>query len=151
MSDHYDLVIVCDLLEAAPLACIEMIEWLTNPASDPATKPDFDCLSGNDAALNGNFHFSFLAPLASEQIISLFQNRYRYTMSAVEGGANVYGYTLQFSGRNILDDGFYDCYLLFLYWLASISEDGFVGYYIEEFDARPTLLYVKDQKLEERP
>ena len=100
--------------------------------------------------MKDNFDFPFLAPVPDEEIISLFQKHYWYTRPSIEGGGDVYHYTLKFLARDILDDGFYDCYLLFLDWLASYIEDGFIGYYKEYYDEQPTLLYVKDRKLTEQ-
>jgi len=150
MSSHFSLVIMCDLREDTPSSCIEMIEWLSNSTSDPATKPDFNCLEGDNELMSGNFDFPFLATLPEEEVVSSFQKHLRYRMPVAQGGADVYHYALQFSARDILDDGFYDCYLLFLDWLASYIEDGFIGYYKEYFDDQPTLLYVKNRKLVER-
>jgi hypothetical protein len=149
MSMHYDLVIVCDLREDTPEPCIELIRWLSDPASDPEAKPQFDCFSENDKDLADNLDYPFLASYPSEEVVTVFQRRYRYTTSLVAGRRDVYRYCLQYSARGILDDVFVETHILFVYWLSSLIVDGFIGYYKEELDNQPRLLYVKDRKLVE--
>ncbi|MEZ4670303.1 MAG: hypothetical protein R3E39_20545 [Anaerolineae bacterium] len=147
MSLHFDIVIVCDLREDTPSDCLELLAWLTDANSSSEARPRFHCFDENYMELADAFDHPFLAPLPNEEVISVFQRRYRYTMPTKTGGKDVYRYCLQFSARGILDDYFYECHLLFTYWLASVSEDGFIGYYKEELDNDPILLYVKDRKL----
>ncbi|MBI1255882.1 MAG: hypothetical protein GC204_00280 [Chloroflexi bacterium] len=146
MSVFFDLVIMCDLREDTPEACIRLIQWLADPASDPATRPPFDCSHAYDPGLNALFNYPFLAQQADEEVASRFQNRFRHNTEAGE----VYRYRLQFSQRNIMDDDFDQALMPFVDWLTGIAEDGFIGYYRNEDSLRPTLLYVKDRNLEIR-
>jgi hypothetical protein len=107
MSDHFDLVIVCDLLEDTPTACIEFISWLSAAHSPLEAKPQFDCFDESEQPLAKIFDHPFLASLPEEEVISVFQRRYRYTMPANAGGKDVHHYCLQFSARNLLDDYFF--------------------------------------------
>jgi hypothetical protein len=147
MSAYFDLVINCDLRENAPLACIEFVSWLCDANSNLASQPKSDCFDQNEKELANVWNFPFLAPQLEEETISNFQSRYRYTMPESTGERDVRKYSLHFFERNILDDTFFDCHLSFLYWIAGICENGFIGYYKEEFDAEPTLMYVKEGKL----
>jgi hypothetical protein len=143
MSLHFDLVIVCDLREDTPEPCVEYIQWLFTRPSDSAPKPQFDC--PNEYGLT--FDDPFLYPLPTEEVISVFQKKYRYTRSPNAGGGDVYRYAIQFSARDILDDGFYEDHLNFVAWLATLAEEGFIGYYKEELAFKPELLYVKNRQL----
>jgi hypothetical protein len=143
MSLHYDLVVNCDLREDASASCIELISWLTDENSEPESRPKFDCLDSSEKERENVWIHPFLAPELDDETISVFQKRYRYTAPANKGGRDVYQDTFQYSARNLLDDEFYDCHLSFLDWMARITENGFIGYYKEEFDTNPTLMYVK--------
>jgi hypothetical protein len=145
MSLHYDLVINCDLREDAPAACVQLIAWLCGDVTKPESATD--CFDQNEMNLATIWDFQFLEPAPESETFSDFQSRYRYNRPMNVGGAPVYKYSLHYSARLLLDDYFYDCHLMFLPWLARLCEDGFIGFYKEEFDAEPTLMYVKEGEL----
>ena len=147
MSAYFDLVINCDLREDVPASCVQFISWLCDIDSSLETQPRVDCFDQNETELANVWSYPFLAPRPDEETFSNFQSRYRYNMPETKGGKEVYKYSLHFSEHNILDDTFFDCHLSFLYWIARICENGFIGYYKEEFDSEPTLVYVKDGEL----
>jgi hypothetical protein len=144
---HFDLAITCDLREDTPTPCIEFIEWLFTPPSEPLNQPQGHCFDNEGRNFYEWFDYPFLYPLPDEEFISVFQKRHRYTTSAISGSKDVYRYALQYSGRHILDDGFYEDYLNFVAWLATIAEEGFIGYYKEQLASHPRLLYVRERNL----
>ncbi|MEP7294467.1 MAG: hypothetical protein ABI835_21940 [Chloroflexota bacterium] len=147
MSLHFDLVITCDLREDTPQDCVELIRWLFTLPSDPLNQPQGHCFDEEGRNFHEWFNYPFLAPFPEQEVISIFQKRYRYTRSAISGGGDVYRYALQFSARRILDDGFYEDNLNFVGWLATVAEDGFIGHYKEELATVPKLLYARDRNL----
>ena len=150
MSLHFDLAITCDLREDAPPDCVALIQWLFTKPTEPLNQLQGHCFDDEGRNFHEWFKYPFLAPFPEDEAISIFQRRYRYTTSAISGSRDVYRYALQYSARHILDDGFYEDHLNFVAWLATIAEEGFIGYYKEELSNHPKLLYVKDRQLDIR-
>lgn len=147
MSLHFDLVIMCDLREDTPSDCVELIRWLFTLPSQNIDQPKGHCVDEEGRNFHEWFNDPFLAPFPNQEVTSTFQQWYRYTMPAISGGGDVYRYALQYSARRILDDAFYEEHLNFVGWLATIAEEGFIGYYREEAALKPNLLYSKNRQL----
>ena len=129
MSSRLGFTFVFDLREDTPPVCVEVVQWLVNPASTIETRPPLDFLDETWKFLEYFIDHPFLMSLPNEEVITLFQRRYRYTMAITEGGRDVYRYALHFSARGFRSDGFFEDLYPFFYWLASFIEDGFIGYY----------------------
>ncbi len=150
MSTHFDMVINCDLREDVPTSCIEFISWLCDVNADSEFQPESDCFNNFhhiEKEMAENFDHPFLASRPDNEIISLLQRRYRFSMPANTGRRDVYHYCLQFSAHDLAANYFFECHLVFIHWIAPIIEDGFIGYYKERLAVNPTLMYVKDGKL----
>src|SRR5438067_9770120 len=74
---------------------------------------------------------------------AVFRRAYRFT----QYGVDQYRWTLSFRCE-MSDDPFYEDWWEFAHWLACWSDtQGFVGYYREEFERSPTLIYFLDGKV----
>jgi hypothetical protein len=131
MSLYYDMVINCYLREDTPEEFIKAISFLTDPASELTASPKFVITEPDGKEHNfGNLvspNNHFLAPNPEYQIISQFRKIHYSTRHNHE----VYLWLLQYTGRWLHDDSFYEEELPFIYWLAFMSVDGLVGYWKE--------------------
>lgn len=138
MSLFFDLVINCDLREDISDEAIEAIRCLTSmeyalptnpllliPGETYGTWP-----SENYNIWDGFSDYHFLVPDPQREIMCNFQRNHRTTIPT-ENDREVHRYSLQYIGRWLHDDGFYAHHLPFVYWLASVSYDNYLGYYME--------------------
>lgn len=141
MSLHFELFLAMDLKPDTPQNILNILEYMTH-SEDTEFKASLpsDFLNEVD---------DWLYILRKEEaripgeLGSVFRRAYRYTQS----GQDVYRYTLGFRVF-LLDDYFYEVYESFLKWLAQYSETtGFVGYWREEADLHPILIYFKNGKV----
>ncbi|NDJ74660.1 MAG: hypothetical protein GYB65_00255 [Chloroflexi bacterium] len=148
---YFDLVINCDLREDTPAEAIEAVRCLTcrdcavpaNPQLVNPYDPDH-----NVWELFADVHF--LASLPGQEVVSNFQRRTRMPLEE-ENNREGQRYVLQYAGRMIHDDFFYQHHLPFLYWLASVSHDSHLGYYKVSQDREGNsfhLFVVTDGKIE---
>ena len=134
MSLHFDMVINCDLKEDAPEDAIEAIKYLTQPdyylKKEPQliyTDPKYPDM-GNMWDTFGSDRF--LVPDPDHDIISNFRRVHRLTIPT-ENNREVHRYRLQFCGSWLHDDYFYQYHLPFVYWLAAVAYEDYIGYYME--------------------
>ena len=144
MSNYFDLAIACDIKLETPGIFIDAIRYLTDPEFTLDRKPQL-LYEGEDFWLNFEGH-RFLAPDPEHEIISSF----RPILYSLQTGErpSIYQYVLQFFGRGIVDDVFYYKHDLFLFWLATIGEEGFIGYKKVLLEPLPDLLYIRNGRLE---
>lgn len=153
MSLHFDLVINCDLKEDVPEDAIEAIKYLMQPdyslKKEPQliyADPEYPDL-GNMWDIFGNYRF--LVPDPDQNIISNFRRMFRTTIPA-ENHREVFRYRLQYCGSWLHDDYFYQYHKPFVYWLATVAYENFIGYYMETHVGTAHHLRVKDGKLLDR-
>lgn len=131
MSLYFDLVINCDLREDVPADVIEGLRCLTSKDYEPKTKPQLIYRKwGFDNLWDDLYDKHFLAPDPEHEVVSNFQRKHRLTIP-LEGNREVHRYCLQYCGRNLHDDGFYELHLPFVAWLASVAYEDYIGYYKE--------------------
>lgn len=146
MSLHFDVVIMCDLRVDMPDEAIEALRGLTNRDYELKMTPKLLIEEDDIWSMFSDYHF--LAPVLENETVSSFHRFLREIDTAKN--REIYRWSLQFSGRQILDDIYHTHHLPFLYWLASAvyekANQGFIGYIKETFDA-PSMMYVKNGKL----
>src|SRR5262245_17099578 len=133
MSYHYDFALACDLKADTPQQVIDTLAYMARKADYPYNNPPAHSF------FDEGWHWRYMLQMLPEEtyspgnVGSCFRRAYR-----AEG---VYRYTLGFRCW-MLDDTFY--WASFTDWLAPHSEtEGCVGYYREEHDWQPTLIYFK--------
>lgn len=145
MSARFDVVIMCDLREDTPEEVIDAIRCLTSSDYELEETPKLLIGDFNIWEMFDDYHF--LSPVLQNETISSFQR----LLQEINTSANrqVYRWSFQFCGRQILDDIYLSHHLPFIYWLASIvyeERDGFFGYVKESYGELHTLV-VKNGKL----
>src|SRR5262249_45669858 len=65
-----------------------------------------------------------------QEVVSSFNRFHRLTIP-LENNREVYRYSLQYCGRALHDDFFYEHHLPFVYYLAPYSYEHYIGYYVE--------------------
>ncbi len=149
MSLHFDMVINCDLREDTPEDIIEAIRCLTQKDYAPLPNPNLILTDYNHRnAWNSFYDYHFLAPEPQHDIISNFRRVHRLTIP-LENNREVHRYRLQFCGSWLHDDFFYSHHMPFVYWLASIVYEDYIGYFCETHNEGLGIhhLTVKDGKL----
>lgn len=152
MSLHFDMVINCDLREDTSEEFIEAIRCLTQKDYTLQIKPNLFCSDyGWGNIWNSFYDNHFLAPDPEHDIISNFRRVHRLTIP-LENNREVHRYRLQYCGSWIHDDYFYQCHIPFVYWLASIAYENYIGYYHETHNIGLGIhhLFIKDGKLVDR-
>lgn len=129
MSLHFDLVINCDLQEDVPEDAIEAIRCLTQRDYVLKVKPQL-VLPDYGNVWDDIWDHHCLAPDPDHDIISNFRRIQRTTIPK-ENNREVYRYRLQYCGSFIHDDYFYQNHLPFVYWLATVAYEDYIGYYME--------------------
>lgn len=123
MSLHFDMVINCDLNEDVPADAVEAIKFLTQPDYSLEKEPQLIYTDtkypgvGNMWETIGFGGERFLMPDPDHDIISNFRRVHRYR--------------LQYCGSWLHDDYFYQYHLPFVYWLATVAYENYIGYYME--------------------
>lgn len=133
MSLKFDLVINCDLREDTPAEHIEAIRCLTTKDYELPTKPQLPISFYGEPEWNMWNSFSdyhFLASDPEQLIVSNFRRIHRLTIP-LENNREVHRYSLQYCGRELHDDYFYSHHIPFIHWLASITCENYIGYYVE--------------------
>jgi len=141
LSAHFDLAIALDLKPDTPQQVLDTLRYLMRTEDyDFDNPPDHEFFTRWD-----DQHWRNWMPLAENSTYSpgeagsSLRRVYRYT----QHGQDVYRYTFSFRCW-MLDDGFYEWWP-FAKWLALHSHtSGYVGYYREEFDLHPTLIYFRE-------
>ncbi len=133
MSIFYDLVINCDLKEDTPGDAIEAVRCLTTRGYELAVEPQLIDSWEHENVWESFSDRHFLAPDPEWDTVSKFLRMHRTTIPS-ENNRPVYRYVLQYAGRRLHDDFFNDHHLPFLYWLATVSYDKYIGYYMISHD-----------------
>lgn len=155
MSLYFDMVINCDLKEDIAEDAIEAINYLIQPDYQLSKIPELiydDPKYPNLGNMWDTFGSDrFLVPDPSHDIISNFRKIHRTTIPT-ENNREVYRYRLQYCGSFIHDDYFYQYHIPFVYWLATIAYEEYIGYYMETHNMGTGFhpLRVKDGKLTPR-
>jgi hypothetical protein len=147
MSLHFDMVINCDLREDTPEEIIEAIRYLTQKDYTLQSKPAL-IYSDHGNIWDSFYDKHFLAPDPDHDIISNFRRVHRLTIP-LENNREVYRYRLQYCGSWLHDDFFAAHHMPFIYWLASIAYENYIGYYCETHNTGLGIQHfkVKDGKL----
>lgn len=129
MSLYFDVVICCDLREGTPQEVVDTIRYLSDPTFELKQKSrSIYALFGLDTdTLTDDYRFLISNP--EHEVIASFQRKLRAVIPS-ENHREVYNWSLQYCGRNLLDDYAYECHFSLLYWLPQYV-DGLVGYYYE--------------------
>lgn len=142
MSLHFDFALACYLKPDTPQEVLDTLQYMTRSEDyefgDPPDHPFFkgEYWSNMLQIRTGTAHFP-------GEFGSIFRRTYRYT----QADADVYRYTLSFR-CHMLEEEFHEKWWAFAQWIAPYSETvGCVGYYREEFDWQPTLIYFRDGKV----
>jgi len=149
MSLHFDMVINCDLREDTPEDIIEAIRCLTQKDYTPIPKPNLLLIENDYGNIWDSFYeYHFLAPDPEHDTISNFRRVHRLTIP-LENNREVHRYRLQYCGSWLHDDFFYAHHIPFVYWLASIAYENYIGYYAETHNTGFGIHHfvVKDGKL----
>src|SRR5207253_387653 len=130
-----------------PGELVDAVRCLTDRSFNLETTPPMH-LEGRGNIWETFWDRHFLAPDPDDDIIVSFQRRERlyYPTEA----RMVYGYSLQYSGRFIHDDGFYRQHIPFLYWLGTVADEGYIGCTGESNEMQRDLLYSVNRKLQIR-
>ena len=144
MSMYFDGAIACDLKPDTPQQVLDVLQYMTRK-EDYA----FDSVPSHSFFTTNEEWRDFLQidqewTCAPGLVGSDFRKTFRYTKNSED----VYRWTLSFR-RTMHDDyEFPDFWWEFLFWIAPYSEStGFVGYYREEFELNPTLIYFQSGKV----
>lgn len=129
MSLHFDMVINCDLREDTPENIYEAIQCLTQRDYKLKDKPEL-IYPGQGNIWDGFSDYHFLAPDSQHDVISNFRRVHQLTIPT-ENNREVHRYRLQYCGSWLHDDFFYAHHLPFVYWLATIAYEKYIGYYVE--------------------
>jgi hypothetical protein len=140
MSLHFEFTLTLDLKPETPQQVIDTLAYMTRSEeyefSDPPSHPWFE----SDDEWRETLQADPEATHLPGNQWTVFRQAYRYT----QHGVDQYRWTLSFR-REMLDDEFYEDWWQLADWLARWSEtQGFVGYYREEFNRSPTLIYFLD-------
>jgi len=127
MSSYFDMVINCDLREDTPAEAIEAIKCLISHDTEMKNVSNL-LYRGLGDICKSFYNTNFLAPDPDNGIISNFYRRFIYTIPQ-ENNRKVYRYRLQYCGIGIHDDHWAHCHMPFAGWLASVSNDKYMGYY----------------------
>jgi hypothetical protein len=147
MSLYFDLVINCDLREDTPDDYIQSIRYWTDPNFVLDIKPVIPLYKIENLWNSASWHDRFLAPYPEYDVTVNFRRKLRHIVP-LENNREVYRYVFQYAARWLHDDGFYEDHLTFVTWLATISLDGFMGYYCETDPlGRITLLYSENRQI----
>ena len=145
MSRHFEFQLAFNFIENLPLAVVQTLEFLTGQRADQPIEwpdPDSDFIGSEDARIPLLSVLAQGEPNCGENVCA-FRSVYRYTRA----NCDVYQYTLHF--RCLwLDDDFFHTWWRLVPWLAKYSDaTGYVGYYKEELEAHPTLIYFHQGKV----
>ena len=129
MSLNYDFAIACDLRADLPVPALAALRYLARALPDAPDDADLDV--------------AILARLRPDGATAYAPGEFGCTMREVARPAESSGWT--FGLRRFLhDDAFHEVWWAFALWLAALSAtEGLVGYYREELDVQPTLLYFR--------
>lgn len=133
MSSHFELAVNCFIKEDVPSSVIEFLRWLAARPPRDVTYPVVTEGVPKDVreALDVEDGWTFPGPM-----FVTFAHKYLYEVRQQP----VYKYTLGLR-CHIHDDALGEAFE-FLDWLAGVAESsGFVGFYRQEFSAKPTLIY----------
>jgi hypothetical protein len=137
MGAHYDVELVLNLREDVPPEVVSAIAFLTGDLKDTPERPNhpyFTDYTWQAGALAG---YS-TAPPSHGVAMCTFSRIYRFGRP----GQEHYQYTFQMRCDCKLEPLFEGLFA-FLQWVAPYCDRRqFVGYYIEEYDCQPTLIYV---------
>ena len=144
MSLYFDLVINCYFREEISEEQVKVLHWLVDKDYEldftPTLTVNYDEYDFGNVWENIRLAPHMLASNPEHPCISLLQHIH-YTTIPLENNREVYLWLLQYSGRWLHDDGFYEYYLPCVYWLASIARAGLVGYWKEtDYNVAPTHL-----------
>jgi len=145
MSLHFDMVINCDLREDTSKEFIEAIRCLTQRDYILQKKPEL-IYPNHGNIWNSFYDHHFLASDPEHDIISNFRRVHRLTIP-LENNQEVHRYRLQYCGSWLHDDFFYQCHIPFVYWLATIAYEDYIGYYHETEGSVVHHFIIKDGKL----
>jgi hypothetical protein len=142
MSSHYDLFIKCDLKEGVPDRVVDGLRYLTDPEFELSQPVETEGIWASywkdwDRFLISEPKFETFSDFRKEE-------RFRFTIPPNKERIPAYRYSLMYYGHRILDDGWVEEHLPFLYWLAQYVVEDFMGYYKEQLSKHPTLIYAKD-------
>lgn len=139
MSLHFDVAVAFDLRPSTPQQVIDAIAYLVRTEdSDFSSLPDdpFFAVNGWQNVLQAKPEATY----CPGELYRSFRSAYRSTRR----GVKQYRHTLSFRCY-MLDDEFYHIFYPLMAWLALQSETkGFVGYYREESEWWPTLIFFKN-------
>ncbi|MCI0712760.1 MAG: hypothetical protein L0154_21570 [Chloroflexi bacterium] len=153
MSLYFDLVINCYFREEISEEHVKVLHWLTDKDYEldftPTLTVNYEGYDAADVWESVRLAPHMLASHSERQIISQLR-RIHYTTIPLENNREAYLWLLQYIGRWLHDDGFYECYLPCVYWLASIAKDGLVGYWRETDYAftKTYLLFAKNTSVQ---
>lgn len=149
MSLYFDLFINCDLREDIPDELIDVIKSFITPDVNLEAKPTLT-IPKYGSIWNKIPDIQFLAPDPAHGVKSIFGQRYILSASE-ENNRDIYRYHLQYEGLVLHDDYFYAYHIPFVYWLATISHDKYLGYFIESGGDVMNHLVVEHGRLKEPP
>jgi hypothetical protein len=145
MSLHFEFQLAFNFVEPLPSPVIEAMEFLTGQRTEPPDNwpnPDDGFVRSDDA------RFPKLSALAQGELncgdaVCSFRRVFRYRRA----GQEHHQHTLHF--RCLWhDDDFYHTWWRLVPWLAKYSDaDGCVGYYKEEYEQHPTLIYFRQGRV----
>jgi len=141
MGCYYDIELAFNLREDVPAEVVSKIAFLMGEATDaaaPPAHPSFDEHTWRSGALAQHV----TSPPKRGAAVCSFQRVLRYTQM----GRDHYQYTFHLRCSSKLEPIFEDL-LVFLQWAAQYCDGRqFVGYFVEEYESQPTLLYVSEGK-----
>lgn len=153
MSLYFDLVINTYFRESIQEDHVKVLHWLTDTEymldfipSLTLNNPDDD-LGNIWERIKYTPHLLATTP-EHQRFVHL--QRIHHTTIPAENNRKVYLWLLQYTGRWLHDDSFYESYIPCLYWLSSISKDGLLGYWREtDYPFATThLLFAKNGNME---
>ncbi len=142
MSLYYEFSMAFDMRPNTPQQVIDTLHHMTRSSLDELDNPP------EHFFFKGNKWRNMLQPHSGDprfpgEFGSALRKAYRYT----QFGVDVYRHTLCFRCC-LLDDDFYDIWWGFCQWIAPHCESvGCVGYYREQSEWQPTLVYFRDEKV----
>ncbi len=142
MSLHFDFALACYIKPDTPQQVLDTLQYMTRTEDynfdQPPRHPFFQ-----DEYWRNMLKALMDSTCFPGQFGGTFRRVHRYTQANVEA----YRYMLSFRCY-MLEDEFHENWWPFAQWIAPYSEStGCVGYYREEFDWQPTLIYFRDGKV----